>query len=176
MQSMTLPRWANGAVAATVVRWLKQPGDVFAAGDALVELEIEDALVHLEASGPGRLARVVAQPHETVRVGGELAQVEATGGPAPQSEAETTVTEPSPDTPGPPPPETAATSGTAGNVTPILMPEAGNTMEEGIVVSWNVTEGDRIEVGQVICEIETDKATIEYESPEDGRLARIVAH
>jgi len=55
MQSMTLPRWANGAVAATVVRWLKQPGDVFAAGDALVDLEIEDALVHLEASGPAGL-------------------------------------------------------------------------------------------------------------------------
>ena len=56
------------------------------------------------------------------------------------------------------------------------MPQAGNTMEEGVVVSWKVTEGDQIEVGQIICEIETDKATIEYESPEAGRLARIVAH
>jgi len=165
VQSITLPQLADGATAATVVRWLKQPGDGFSAGDPLVELEIEDALVHLEASQSGRLARVLAQPRETVRVGAELAQVEATGGPAPQPKAERTVTQQPSDSPG-----------TPGNVTPILMPQAGNTMEEGIVVSWRVAEGDQIEVGQIICEIETDKATIEYESPEAGRLARIVAH
>jgi len=165
MQSITLPELADGVIAATVVRWLKQPGDGFSAGDALVELEIEDALVHLEASQSGTLRRAVAQPRETVRVGAELAQVEATSAPAPQSKPETTVTQQPSQTPGAP-----------TNVVPILMPQAGNTMEEGIVVSWKVTEGDQIEVGQVICEIETDKATIEYESPESGRLARIVAH
>lgn len=165
MQSITLPQLANGMTAATVVRWLKQPGDRFSAGDGLVELEIEDALVHLEASQSGTLARILAQPHQTIRVGDELAQVEATSAPAPESKPETTATQPPSDTPA-----------TPGNVTPILMPQAGNTMEEGIVLSWKVTEGDHIEVGQIICEIETDKATIEYESPDAGRLARIVAH
>ena len=62
-----------------------------------------------------------------------------------------------------------------GKVIPILMPQAGNTMEEGTVISWRVKEGDQITVGQVICEIETDKATMEFESPDAGRLARIVA-
>jgi pyruvate dehydrogenase E2 component (dihydrolipoamide acetyltransferase) len=170
MQSIILPQLADGVVAATVVRWLKQPGDRFSAGDALVELEIEDALVHLEASQSGALARVLAQPRQTVSVGAELAQVEATSAPAPQSKPETTVTEQPSETPSSPSP------GTPGNVTPILMPQAGNTMEEGILLSWKVAEGDQIQVGQVICEIETDKATIEYESPDAGRLARIVAH
>ncbi len=55
------------------------------------------------------------------------------------------------------------------------MPQAGNTMEEGTVISWRVKQGDQISVGQILCEIETDKATIEYESPDAGRLARIVA-
>jgi pyruvate dehydrogenase E2 component (dihydrolipoamide acetyltransferase) len=55
------------------------------------------------------------------------------------------------------------------------MPQAGNTMEEGTVVEWRVKEGDRIAVGQILCEIETDKATIDFESPDAGRLARIVA-
>src|SRR3990172_4042757 len=164
-QSITLPELANGVIAATVVRWLKQPGDGFSAGDALVELEIEDALVHLEASQSGTLMRVVARPRETVRVGAELAQVEAMSAPPPQSKPETTVTQ-----------QPSQNPGTPANVVPILMPQAGNTMEEGVVVSWKVTEGDQIEVGQIICEIETDKATIEYESPEAGRLARIVAH
>ncbi len=48
-------------------------------------------------------------------------------------------------------------------------------MEEGILVAWKVSEGDQIQVGQVICEIETDKATVEYEAPDGGRLARIIA-
>jgi pyruvate dehydrogenase E2 component (dihydrolipoamide acetyltransferase) len=177
MQSITLPELADGVIAATLVRWLKQPGEEYCAGDSVVELEIEDALVHLEASQSGRLLRVVAQPRQTVRVGAELAQVEAmavgaepahveaTSPPAPEPKAETTVTGQPSQTPGPP-----------ASVVPILMPQAGNTMEEGMIVSWKVSEGDHIEVGQIICEIETDKATIEYESPEAGRLARIVAH
>ena len=90
LQSITLPQLADGVCAATIVRWFQQPGDVFAAGDPLVELEVEDALVHLEASQSGTLAQVLAQPRQTVGIGAELAQVEATGGPAPQSKPETT--------------------------------------------------------------------------------------
>lgn len=164
MQSIALPQLADGVTAATVVRWLKQPGEAFCAGDALVELEIEDALVRLDASQSGTLARILAQPRETVAVGAPLAQVQATGAPAPQPKMETVVTQ-----------QPAGAPGTPGNVTPILMPQAGNTMEEGVLVSWKVGEGDRIQVGQILCEIETDKATIEYESPDAGRLARIVA-
>ncbi len=173
MQPITLPKLAGGASAATVVRWLKRPGDALSPGDALVELEIEDALVHLEASQAGTLAQVLVQPHQTVTVGTELAQVkeaaqvQATSVQVPQSKPETTVTQQ--------PSNAAEAAGTPGNVTPILMPQAGNTMEEGVLVSWKVKEGDHITVGQVICEIETDKATIEYESPDAGRLARIVA-
>jgi len=173
MQPIVLPQFADGVNSATVVRWLKQPGDGFAAGDALVELEIEDALVHLDASQPGTLARVLAEPRQTVGVGAELAQAEMASEPAAQTKAETTVTEQPSDTPASP--ESSGESpGTAGNVTPILMPQAGNTMEEGTVLSWKVAEGDVIKVGQIICEIETDKATIEFEAPDAGRLARIV--
>ncbi|MEN6384095.1 MAG: biotin/lipoyl-containing protein [Phycisphaerales bacterium] len=43
-----------------------------------------------------------------------------------------------------------------GNVIPILMPQAGQSMEEGTIVAWKVKPGDKIEVGQVILEIETD--------------------
>ncbi|MEI8198272.1 MAG: dihydrolipoamide acetyltransferase family protein, partial [Phycisphaerae bacterium] len=59
--------------------------------------------------------------------------------------------------------------------TPILMPQAGNSMEEGTIIKWRVQVGDRITVGQVICEIETDKATIEMEATDAGRVAKIVA-
>lgn len=62
----------------------------------------------------------------------------------------------------------------AGKVIPVLMPQAGQTMEEGTLLAWKVKEGDRIAVGQVIFEIETDKATMEVEAVEEGRLAKIV--
>jgi pyruvate dehydrogenase E2 component (dihydrolipoamide acetyltransferase) len=56
------------------------------------------------------------------------------------------------------------------------MPQAGQSMEEGTILSWKVKEGDRIEVGQVIMEIETDKATMEVEAVDAGRIAKIVAN
>ena len=48
-------------------------------------------------------------------------------------------------------------------------------MEEGTIISWKVKEGDQIEVGQIIMEIETDKAMMEVEAVDAGRIARIVA-
>ncbi len=60
-------------------------------------------------------------------------------------------------------------------VIPILMPQAGQTMEEGTILSWRVKPGDMITVGQIIFEIETDKANIEVEAVDSGRLAKIVA-
>lgn len=60
-------------------------------------------------------------------------------------------------------------------LTPVLMPAVGNSMEEGIIVAWKVQEGQYVRAGDVLCEIETDKAIMEYESPAEGNVARIVA-
>ena len=60
-------------------------------------------------------------------------------------------------------------------VIPIVMPDFGNSMEEGTLLGWKVSEGDSVTVGDILCEVETDKAVMEYESPAAGRLARIVA-
>jgi pyruvate dehydrogenase E2 component (dihydrolipoamide acetyltransferase) len=57
----------------------------------------------------------------------------------------------------------------------IPMPKLSDTMEEGGIASWFVKEGDYIEEGDVICEIETDKATMEFASPEEGYLLKIMA-
>ncbi len=56
----------------------------------------------------------------------------------------------------------------------ILMPALSPTMEEGNLVKWTRAEGDKIKAGQVIAEIETDKATMEVEAPEDGKLVKIL--
>src|SRR6266545_4384008 len=56
----------------------------------------------------------------------------------------------------------------------ILMPALSPTMEKGNLAKWLKKEGDKVKVGDVIAEIETDKATMEYESIDDGVLAKIV--
>lgn len=62
----------------------------------------------------------------------------------------------------------------SASVVPILLPQAGNSMEEGTILAWRVKVGDRIKLGDVIFDLETDKATVEVEAETTGRLARIV--
>ena len=57
----------------------------------------------------------------------------------------------------------------------ITMPRLSDTMEAGTVIKWNVKEGDEVSAGDVLADIETDKATMELQSYDDGTIARIVA-
>ena len=56
----------------------------------------------------------------------------------------------------------------------ILMPALSPTMEEGTLAKWNIKEGDTVESGDVIAEIETDKATMEVEAVEEGTVAKLL--
>jgi len=56
----------------------------------------------------------------------------------------------------------------------ITMPKAGQTMEEGTLLSWRKSEGEQVHKGEILFEIETDKANIEVEAPESGVLRRIL--
>ena len=55
----------------------------------------------------------------------------------------------------------------------IQMPKLSDTMTEGTLVAWKKKKGDNVSAGEVLAEIETDKATMEWESPEDGTLTEI---
>ncbi len=59
--------------------------------------------------------------------------------------------------------------------TPVLMPRLSPTMEEGVIAEWLKAEGDMVESAELICEIETDKASMEYEAPEEGKIIKILA-
>jgi pyruvate dehydrogenase E1 component beta subunit len=58
--------------------------------------------------------------------------------------------------------------------TPVLMPALSPTMTEGNLVKWHKKQGDKVEAGEVIAEIETDKATMEVEAVDEGKLGRIL--
>src|SRR5213079_1804697 len=55
----------------------------------------------------------------------------------------------------------------------IQMPKLSDTMTEGTLVAWKKKKGDQVSAGEVLAEIETDKATMEWESPEDGTVTEI---
>src|SRR5271170_7580303 len=56
----------------------------------------------------------------------------------------------------------------------ILMPALSPTMEKGNLAKWLKKEGDKVKTGDILAEIETDKATMEYEAVDDGTLAKIL--
>ena len=58
--------------------------------------------------------------------------------------------------------------------TELTMPMLGEVMEEGVVLSWKAKEGQAVEKGQIILEIETDKAVAEVESPASGVIKKIL--
>src|SRR5690606_15698966 len=57
----------------------------------------------------------------------------------------------------------------------VELPRLSDTMEEGVIAKWHISEGDKVKRGQVIADIETDKATMEFESFDAGTVLKIVA-
>ena len=61
-------------------------------------------------------------------------------------------------------------------MTPIVLPKSGFSSEASTVIGWSVAEGDRVEEGQLLCEVETEKTTIEITAPASGLLRKILIH
>ncbi len=162
MPTLTMPLAGKSASSATVLRWRRRVGDAVRKGDVLLEVETDEGLAAIESAVEGTLEQVLAAAGSTIAVGAPLAVVDGgavrqIGQPAQASKTTMSNTKPP-----------------AGNVIPILMPKAGQTMEEGVLVKWHAQPGATINKGAILFEIETDKATVEVEAPDSGRLARIV--
>jgi pyruvate dehydrogenase E2 component (dihydrolipoamide acetyltransferase) len=165
MPTIKVPQAGKAVQSGTVRRWLKKTGDSVEKGDILVELDTEEGLLQVEAPLSGRLGQTLLAAGKTAPVHSSLAVIIEDSSAA-AGNADTVL----PETAG----STAPTQGPAGTVTPILMPKAGQSMEEGTLLKWRVSVGSTIKKGDVIFEIETDKATMEVEATDSGRLARIV--
>ncbi len=57
----------------------------------------------------------------------------------------------------------------------VELPRLSDTMEEGVIAKWHIAEGDKVKRGQIIADVETDKATMEYESFDAGTVLKIIA-
>ena len=165
--------------AGTIRRWRKAPGQPVARGDVIVEIDTEGGLLEVQSPVDGFLEQILAARGTTLSVNSPLAVVGDNRGQStapPAAVATPTQIGSARETSSKAQQKESPMSSTSQSlpVVPILMPKAGQTMEEGTLLKWHVKPGDRIEKGQVIFEIETDKANMDVEAVVSGRLARIV--
>jgi pyruvate dehydrogenase E2 component (dihydrolipoamide acetyltransferase) len=159
MSTIKMPQPKPTIEKLTLLKWFKNQGDTVKKGDTLLMCESDEGLVELESAQDGVISQVLVPAGKTVAVNTPLAELNATGtGKVETKSAILTENKPM----------------TTGTVTPIVMPKAGQSMEEGTITKWRVQPGATIKKGDVIFEIETDKATLEVEAVDEGRLARIV--
>ena len=179
---ITMPRLSDTMTEGTVATWLKKVGDKVAEGDILAEIETDKATMEFESFHSGTLLYIGVQEGETASVDSILAIVGAegedvqaliNGGDSQSTPSEETSTEPT--TSEAPTEEPVATTATSlpKDVQIITMPRLSDTMTEGTVASWLKSVGDAIAEGDILAEIETDKATMEFESFYSGSLLYI---
>ncbi|MDH7598230.1 MAG: 2-oxo acid dehydrogenase subunit E2 [Sedimentisphaerales bacterium] len=159
MIELRLPNIVDqGLNPLVLAKWAVRPGQDVAADEIIASIEAPGAIIELRCSMDGTIQELLANPGQVLQGG----QAICTIGPKGQKS----------QAPARP---VAGQQAIKGRVIPILMPQAGQTMEEGTILAWKVKEGDLIQAGQVIAEIETDKAAMDVEAADSGRLARIVA-
>lgn len=184
-----MPRLSDTMEEGTVAKWLKKEGDKVEEGDILAEIETDKATMEFESFYDGVLLHVALEEGDTAPVDELLAIIGEEGediedlisGGA--SEADDSKEDSKEDDSKEEEKDTAeedseddADEGSGEipeGVEVITMPRLSDTMEEGTVATWLKQEGDQVEEGDILAEIETDKATMEFESFYEGVLLHI---
>jgi pyruvate dehydrogenase E2 component (dihydrolipoamide acetyltransferase) len=193
-----MPKMSDTMTEGVIAEWHKKVGDKVKSGDVLAEVETDKATMDLEAYEEGTLLYIGVEKGSSVPVDGVLAVIGADGedykallnGTSGGSQEA-----PAAETPKPAPADAPAPSGNANkaevstnlpdqkavsaapaenvNASVIRMPKMSDTMTEGTLVTWHKKEGDTVKAGDVLAEVETDKATMDLEAYEEGTLLYI---
>lgn len=187
---INMPRLSDTMEEGTVATWLKKVGDTVEEGDILAEIETDKATMEFESFYEGTLLHIGIEEGDTAKVDTLLAIIgdkdedisgllngggndddKAEKKSDDENEEDATEENTSEETEE----ESSEESGSdlPEGVEIITMPRLSDTMEEGTVASWLKKEGDAVEEGDILAEIETDKATMEFESFYSGTLLKI---
>jgi pyruvate dehydrogenase E2 component (dihydrolipoamide acetyltransferase) len=175
-----MPRMSDTMTEGVIVEWHKKVGDTIKPGDLLAEIETDKATMEFESFQNGTILYIGVEKGKSVPVEGVLAVIGKPGEDyaAALSGAGTPATEPAAST-APAVITPAAIATPALDISKmeevILMPRMSDTMTEGVIASWNKQVGDTVKSGDLLAEIETDKATMELESYKSGKLLYIGA-
>ena len=178
---INMPRLSDTMEEGVVAKWLKKVGDKVEEGEILAEIETDKATMEFESFHEGTLLHIGIQEGETSPVDQLLAIIGEKGEDisallsgkteAPKKEVvEALEIELIPEVTEKTPTKTAAIP---EGVQVITMPRLSDTMTEGVVAAWHKNVGDTVKKGDLLAEIETDKATMELESYQDGILLHI---
>ena len=170
-----MPRLSDTMTEGVIAVWHKEVGDTVKKGDVLAEIETDKATMELESYQNGVLLHVGTGNGGKLQVDDLLAILGTAGedisGLLGKPTEAVASTAPVVETAAP----TAAPSATPSvDVSTleevVLMPRLSDTMTEGVIASWQKNVGDTVKKGEVLAEIETDKATMELESYKNGKL------
>ncbi|MBC5747703.1 2-oxo acid dehydrogenase subunit E2 [Dysosmobacter sp. NSJ-60] len=142
-------------------KWQVSEGEQVKKGQVLAEIESEKTTMPFESPEDG-IIHLVAGEGDTVPVGGVIAHLAAD-----QAEYESLCAAAAPAVPAAP---AAAVSAAAVQAESVLMPKTGLTNTENTLDQWQVSEGEQVKKGQVLAEIESEKTTMPFESPADGKI------
>jgi 2-oxoglutarate dehydrogenase E1 component len=182
-----MPQMGESVTEGTVLEWHVSEGQEVAEGDTVVEVSTDKVDAEVPAPAAGVVTKLLVDIDDTVEVGQALAQIDpngtatasgngagadlVTGGgesdqdlgdeSAPSESAEpgqVTVTKPAPE----------------GKTVVISMPEMGESVTEGVVLEWHVSEGQEVAEGDTVVEVSTDKVDAEVPAPAAGTITRLL--
>ncbi|MFK7952662.1 MAG: pyruvate dehydrogenase complex dihydrolipoamide acetyltransferase [Ekhidna sp.] len=167
-----MPKMSDTMEEGVIAAWLKKEGDEVSSGDVLAEVETDKATMELESYQDGVLLHIGVKEKESVPVDGILAVIGEKGedfkhllnDDASSASEETKEEKKESEAPK----KSIDTSNINASI--IRMPKMSDTMEEGVIAAWLKKVGDVVEAGDILAEVETDKATMELEAYEDGEL------
>jgi pyruvate dehydrogenase E2 component (dihydrolipoamide acetyltransferase) len=185
-----MPRLSDTMTEGVIAAWHKKVGDKVKKGDLLAEVETDKATMELESYKDGTLLHIGIEKGGKLQVNDLLAIIgnpgedvssliggggqKAAASAAPQGGTKTAAPEPAKaEQPAAKP--SGETLDLASMQEVILMPRLSDTMTEGVIAGWHKKVGDAVKKGDLLADVETDKATMELESYKEGKLLYIGA-
>ena len=179
-QIINMPRLSDTMEEGVVAKWLVSIGDQIQEGDILAEIETDKATMEFESFYEGTLLHIGIKEGETAAVDALLAiigekdeDISSLLHVGKVSNGQLDLVDQIEQTENLDKKPEPIEENTNLNYKAVTMPRLSDTMEEGTVSSWLVNIGDKVKEGDILAEIETDKATMEFESFQEGTLLYI---
>ena len=163
-----MPKLGMDMEEGVIGAWRKAEGETVQKGEILAEIETDKSVVEVEATVSGTVLKLYYPEGETLACGTPIAFIGQPGDAIPDPAANAAPTTESA------PAAAAATAPTAPTNDKVFrMPKLGMDMEEGIIGAWRKAEGETVQKGEILAEIETDKSVVEVESTVSGTVLKL---
>ena len=170
-----MPKLSDTMTDGVIAKWHKKVGDKVKSGELLADIETDKATMEFESFQDGVLLHIGVQEKQAVPVdsiiailgkeGEDISALLNQSAVAPKQEAATPVATAAP--------VTSAPAALPAGVEVVRMPKLSDTMTDGVIEKWHKKVGDKVKSGELLADIATDKATMEFESFQDGVLIHI---